>query len=103
MKHDVEHFVRICVKCQNTKSIYKKKYGLYKPLLIPSEPWENVSMDFMTPIAQVEWDWCHICGNWLIFQVGKDGSMTHPKLLNGLITSPKVKIAKGGVGAFPGS
>jgi hypothetical protein len=48
MKKDVEHFVHTCVKCQNTKSIYKKKYGLYRPLPIPSKPWENVSMDFMT-------------------------------------------------------
>jgi translation initiation factor 2 beta subunit (eIF-2beta)/eIF-5 len=27
MKQDVEHFMRTYVKCQNTKSIYKKKYG----------------------------------------------------------------------------
>jgi len=28
MKQDVEHFVRICVKCQSMKSIHKKKYEL---------------------------------------------------------------------------
>jgi hypothetical protein len=48
MKHDVKHFVHICVTCQNMKPIYKKKYGLYRPLLISNEPWESVSMDFMT-------------------------------------------------------
>ncbi len=42
----VEHFVRICVKCQNMKSIYIYINGLYRPLLIPIEPWENISMDF---------------------------------------------------------
>jgi translation initiation factor 2 beta subunit (eIF-2beta)/eIF-5 len=38
MKEDVEHFVHTYVKCQNTKSISKKKYGLYRPLLILYEP-----------------------------------------------------------------
>jgi hypothetical protein len=47
MKEDIEHFVCTCVKRQSTKSIYKKKYRLYEPLLIPNEPWENVSIDFM--------------------------------------------------------
>jgi hypothetical protein len=31
MKQDAEHFMHTCVKCQNMKSIYKKKYGLYIP------------------------------------------------------------------------
>ncbi len=52
MKQDVEHFMHICVKCQNTKSIYKNKYGLYKHLLIPNKPWENISMDFMTQLSK---------------------------------------------------
>jgi hypothetical protein len=42
------------VKCQNTKFIYKKKYELYKTIPIPNEPWENVSMDFMTQLF--EWN-----------------------------------------------
>jgi hypothetical protein len=32
--------------------MYKKKYGLVRPLLIPSEPWENVSMDFITQLPK---------------------------------------------------
>jgi len=57
MKQDVEHFVRTYVKCQNTKSIYKKKYELYRPLPILNKPWESVSMDFMTQLS--EWDGRH--------------------------------------------
>ncbi len=41
-------FIYICVKCQSTKSICKKKFGLYWPLQIPNDSWESVSMDFMT-------------------------------------------------------
>ncbi len=52
MKHDVQHFVNICVKCQNMKSIDKKKYGLYRLLLIPNKPWESVSMNFMTQLPK---------------------------------------------------
>jgi translation initiation factor 2 beta subunit (eIF-2beta)/eIF-5 len=37
MKKNVKHFVHTYVKCQNTKSMCKKKYGLYKPLSIPYE------------------------------------------------------------------
>jgi hypothetical protein len=72
MKEDMEHFTRICVKCQNMKSIYKKKYGLYKLLLFLNEPWESVSMDFMTQLPK--WNGCHSSGSQLIFQVGKNGS-----------------------------
>jgi hypothetical protein len=48
MKEDVEHYVRMCVKCQSTKLVHKKKFGLYRPLLIPLGPFESISMDFMT-------------------------------------------------------
>jgi hypothetical protein len=36
----------------NILSIYKKKYGLYRFLLILIEPWESVSMDFMTQLPK---------------------------------------------------
>jgi hypothetical protein len=52
MKEDVEHLTHICVKCQNMKSIYKKKYGLYKLLSFLNEPWESVSMDFMMQLPK---------------------------------------------------
>jgi hypothetical protein len=48
MKEDVKHYVHTCEKCQNTKSVHKKKFGLYRPLPIPLGPFESVSMDFMT-------------------------------------------------------
>jgi len=50
MKYDVEHFVHTYVKCQSMKSIYQKKNGVYKLQPILTEPWENISMDFMTQL-----------------------------------------------------
>ncbi len=52
MKYNVENFMRTYVKCQSMKSIYKKKYGLYRPQPILNEPWENVSMDFMNQLLK---------------------------------------------------
>ncbi len=75
MKENVKHFVHTCVKCQNMKSIYKKKYGLYRPLLIPSEPWNRVSMYFMMQL--LEWNGCHFGSSKLIFQVGENHSNKH--------------------------
>ncbi len=48
MKEDVKHYFYTCVKCQNTKPVHKKKFKLYGPLMIPTNPFDNVSMDFMT-------------------------------------------------------
>ncbi len=28
MKENIEHYICICVKCQNTKSVHKKKFGV---------------------------------------------------------------------------
>jgi hypothetical protein len=48
-------------KYQSTKSIHKKKFGLYRPFPIPLSPFENVSMNFMT-FPGMGRDKCHICG-----------------------------------------
>jgi hypothetical protein len=53
MKKDVEHYVRTCMKWQNTKSVHKK-FRLYRPLPFPLGPFESVSMDFM--ICLLEWE-----------------------------------------------
>jgi len=34
--------------CQSTKLVHKKKFGLYKPLPVPSSSFESVLVDFMT-------------------------------------------------------
>jgi hypothetical protein len=42
----VSKYVKGCVMCATSKP-RNKKLGLYMPLLVPSHPWESLSMDFV--------------------------------------------------------
>jgi hypothetical protein len=46
MKRDVERIVSKCITCRQAKSKVMS-HGLYTPLPVPSEPWVDVSMDFI--------------------------------------------------------
>jgi hypothetical protein len=46
MKRDVEWICGRCVTCRQAKSKVQPN-GLYTPLPIPSEPWIDISMDFV--------------------------------------------------------
>jgi hypothetical protein len=46
MRRDVVQFIARCTTCQNCKSRLNPD-GLYMPLLAPSVPWEDISMDFV--------------------------------------------------------
>lgn len=48
IRKDVKQFVAACVDCQHTKYETKKTAGLLCPLPIPSRPWEDLSLDFIT-------------------------------------------------------
>ncbi|GJP36333.1 hypothetical protein CLOM_g20854 [Closterium sp. NIES-68] len=48
MADDVQKFVTSCTTCQRMKSSKKKKAGLLQPLLVPEQPWQVVSLDFIT-------------------------------------------------------
>jgi hypothetical protein len=47
MRRDVERLVWRYVTCHKAKSKLKP-YGLYTPLTIANNPWEDISMDFVT-------------------------------------------------------
>lgn len=52
MHKDVADYVKHCVSCQRNKSRNQLPAGLLQPLPIPGEPWESVSMDFVTDLPK---------------------------------------------------
>jgi hypothetical protein len=54
LKTNVQRFVAECVVCQQNKVETIKTLGLLQPLSIPSQRWEEVSMDFITGLPKSE-------------------------------------------------
>jgi len=54
MEEWVRKYVRTCDACQRNKTARHKKYGKLIPLEIPSRPWEQISMDFITDLHNVK-------------------------------------------------
>ncbi|KAM7486464.1 hypothetical protein LguiA_002473 [Lonicera macranthoides] len=53
MKRDVERICEKCITCKQVKSKLKP-HGLYTPLPIPSEPWTDISMDFILGLPRTK-------------------------------------------------
>ena len=50
LRDDVSRFVAQCVDCQVTKYETKELAGLLCPLPVPSQPWYDLSLDFITSL-----------------------------------------------------
>ena len=48
MKEEINIYVKTCEICQRTKIRRHRPYGKLESLPIPSEPWEEIAMDFIT-------------------------------------------------------
>lgn len=48
MRVDIKLFIRQCITCQQGKHITKKPVGLLQPLPVPTAPWQDLSLDFIT-------------------------------------------------------
>ena len=54
MKEEITHFVKTCIKYQLNRASYQKQAGLLQPLPILLNPWNDISMDFMTSLLEVQ-------------------------------------------------
>jgi hypothetical protein len=61
LKTDVQRFVAECLVCQQNKVETIKTPGLLQPLSIPSQRWEEVSMDFIAVIVDRLSKYAHFC------------------------------------------
>ena len=48
MDRDTRSFVAACATCARNKTSNKPRSGLLRPLSIPSRPWSNIALDFVT-------------------------------------------------------
>ncbi len=46
----ISRYVKSCHACKRSKSYREGKQGLLKPLLIPDRYWQDISVDFITPL-----------------------------------------------------
>jgi len=52
MRQDVERFVRNCHTCRRSKTSRHAPFGVLRPLAIPKQSWQDISMDFITGLAR---------------------------------------------------
>ena len=61
MLESVSRFIKGCSFCAVSKPS-NRKLGLYTPLLVPSRPWESISMDFVggLPLSKRGHDYLYV-------------------------------------------
>jgi transposase InsO family protein len=54
MRETIAQYVRNCFECRRSKPTHHAPYGILRPLPIPTRPWEELSMDFVTGLPLSE-------------------------------------------------
>lgn len=52
MKSKVENFIRRCTSCQRNKHATHAPYGASQAIELPTKPWEDIAMDFITDLPE---------------------------------------------------
>lgn len=56
MRSQIREYVRQCHTCQLDAVHRHKPYGLLEPLPVPQQPWQWMSVDFITGLPSSKWD-----------------------------------------------
>jgi hypothetical protein len=104
LKTDVQRFVAECLVCQQNKVETIKTPIILQPLAIPSQHWEEVSMDFITGLPKSEGKsfimvivdrmtkYTHFCALSHPFNASK-GSTAFMEIVQKLHGSPKIIVS----------
>jgi hypothetical protein len=52
IRQDVERYVKNCHTCQRSRTSRHAPFGILRPLPIPHQPWQDISMDFVTGLPE---------------------------------------------------
>jgi len=52
LNEDVTHYLKTCVTCEVNQALYYKQARLLQPLPILNDPWECVSLNFITSFEE---------------------------------------------------
>jgi hypothetical protein len=55
LRDDVRDYVNSCAICQRTKAKRHRTHGELAPLPVPSGPWQEITMDFITGLPPTKW------------------------------------------------
>jgi len=87
LKSHIQKFVVECLVCQKNKVETIKTPGLLQPLSIPSQCWEEVSMDFITGLPKSEGKSVIMVVIYKITKYAHFCALSHPSKANRVATA----------------
>ena len=69
MKEQIQTYVKRCQKCQQSKGSNQKTSGSLIPLPTPSDPWQDVTMDFTKMLESLGYNYILVVVDWFSKEV----------------------------------